>query len=44
MIRFGTYNSAYRFHDADKDAHVNLFPIPESQLNANPNLKQNPGY
>lgn len=44
MIRFGTYNDAYRFHAADPDAHVNIFPIPEPQINANPNLKQNPGY
>jgi len=44
MIRFGTYNSAWRFHTADADTHVNIFPIPETQLNANKNLTQNPGY
>jgi len=44
MIRFGTYNSAFQFHSADADAHVNLFPIPATQINANKNLKQNPGY
>jgi starch-binding outer membrane protein, SusD/RagB family len=44
QIRFGTYNSAFRFHPADADAHVNIFPIPESVLNANKNLHQNPGY
>jgi len=44
MIRFGKYNNAWRFHPADGDKHVNLFPIPETQLNANQNLKQNPGY
>lgn len=44
MIRFGTYNNAYRFHAADADTHVNIFPIPETQINANKNLKQNPGY
>jgi hypothetical protein len=44
QIRFDTYNSAFRFHPADPDKHVNLFPIPESVLNANKNLKQNPGY
>lgn len=44
MIRFGTYNSAFRFHPADASQHVNLFPIPESVLNANKNLTQNPGY
>jgi hypothetical protein len=44
QIRFGTYNSAHRFHPADPSDHVNIFPIPESVLNANKNLKQNLGY
>jgi starch-binding outer membrane protein, SusD/RagB family len=26
------------------DAHFNLYPLPASELIANPNLKQNPGY
>ncbi len=26
------------------DAHLDLYPIPASQLSANPNLHQNPGY
>jgi len=52
MIRFGTYNDAYGFHAADPADvlgpnginHLNIFPIPDVQLNANKNLKQNPGY
>lgn len=52
MIRFGKYNSAFRFHDADPADnlgpaginHLNVFPIPATQINANKNLKQNPGY
>ena len=44
MIRFGIYNNAWRFHTADADTHVNIFPIPETQINANTNLTQNPGY
>jgi starch-binding outer membrane protein, SusD/RagB family len=44
MIRFGTYNAAFKFHPADASTHVNIFPIPESVINANKNLKQNPGY
>ncbi|WP_301923754.1 RagB/SusD family nutrient uptake outer membrane protein [Ferruginibacter sp.] len=52
MIRFGTYNDAYGFHAADaSDAlgpnginHLNIFPIPDAQINANKLLKQNPGY
>ncbi len=44
MIRFGTYNGAFQWHAADADQHVNIFPIPDAQINANKNLKQNPGY
>jgi hypothetical protein len=44
MIRFGTYNSEFQFHPPDPDTHVNIFPIPFAQINANKNLKQNPGY
>ncbi|HWB27277.1 MAG TPA: RagB/SusD family nutrient uptake outer membrane protein [Chitinophagaceae bacterium] len=52
MIRFGTYNDAYLFHNADPADqlgpnginHLNIFPIPNTQIDANHNLKQNPGY
>ncbi|MDJ1480674.1 MULTISPECIES: RagB/SusD family nutrient uptake outer membrane protein [Xanthocytophaga] len=52
LIRFGKYNSAWRFHAADASDnlgpaginHLNIFPIPATQINANQNLKQNPGY
>jgi starch-binding outer membrane protein, SusD/RagB family len=44
LIRFGRYNNAWRFHPADPSPHVNIFPIPETQINANQKLKQNPGY
>jgi starch-binding outer membrane protein, SusD/RagB family len=52
MIRFGTYNNASGFHPADAVDnlgpnginHLNIFPIPDVQLNANKNLHQNPGY
>lgn len=44
LLRFGKYNAAYRFHPADAGTHVNIFPIPETQINANKALKQNPGY
>ena len=44
LIRFGKYNDSWRFHPADADKHVNIFPIPANQINANPNLTQNPGY
>lgn len=52
MIRFGTYNGTYQFHEADPADnlgpnginHLNVFPIPATQINANKNLHQNPGY
>ena len=52
MIRFGTYNKKTDFHDVDAADnlgpnginHLNIFPIPDAQINANKNLKQNPGY
>jgi starch-binding outer membrane protein, SusD/RagB family len=52
MIRFGTYNSAWRFHPADPADnlgphginHLNIMPIPATQINANQSLLQNPGY
>ena len=52
MIRFGTYNSAWRFHPADPADnlgphginHLNVMPIPATQINANQSLLQNPGY
>ena len=44
LIRFGVYNDAWAFHDADASDHVNIFPIPAPVLDANGNLQQNPGY
>jgi hypothetical protein len=44
LIRFGKYNSAWRFHPPDARTHVNIFPIPANQISANPKLQQNPGY
>lgn len=44
QIRFGTFNDAWQFKPADPSDHVNLFPISRTQLEANPNLQQNPGY
>lgn len=43
MIRFGTFTQAHGFVPA-VDNHFLLFPIPTARINANPNLKQNPGY
>lgn len=43
LIRFGKFNEAWRFKDASSPTK-NIFPVPASQLDANPNLTQNPGY
>jgi hypothetical protein len=43
MIRAGTYVSARRFKSASAPYKI-LFPIPQTQLAANPLLTQNPGY
>jgi hypothetical protein len=44
LIRFGKYNDPCDFRPIAADEHYNLFPIPQDQINANPNLNQNPGY
>ena len=35
---------AYASNDLRKDATWEIYPIPHTQIAANPNLKQNPGY
>ncbi|MDH6304194.1 hypothetical protein M2459_000922 [Parabacteroides sp. PF5-5] len=45
MIRFGTFSTKNWFnHTAVTDGHTAIFPIPLETLQANANLKQNPGY
>jgi hypothetical protein len=52
LIRYGRYTSGnyvWQWKGGVKDGtgvseHLNLFPIPSSDLIANPNLKQNTGY
>jgi len=43
IIRFGVNNVAWWGKPATSAA-VNLFPIPQDQIDANANLTQNPGY
>jgi starch-binding outer membrane protein, SusD/RagB family len=43
LVRFGKWNGTWQFHPADQPFRQ-LFPIPQAQLDANPNLVQNPGY
>lgn len=42
-IRFGHYEDPW-FLKTDADPNKRWFPIPQDQLQANTNLKQNPGY
>ncbi|MFZ4261048.1 RagB/SusD family nutrient uptake outer membrane protein [Sphingobacterium sp. HJSM2_6] len=45
LIRFGKFTSGNWWdHEATNKEHLELFPIPQTQLAINPNLKQNPGY
>ncbi len=44
MIRFGKFLLAKQLKPGVSDNKYLLFPIPNEQLAANPNLKQNPGY
>lgn len=44
QIRTGHFLEAWTLKEASDGAHRKLFPVPQSQLDANPNLKQNDGY
>lgn len=53
LIRFGKFggSSDYKWQwkggvkeGTNFNANLNIFAIPDTDLNANPNLKQNPGY
>ena len=44
QIREGTYTSGVWFGKTASAAYKVLLPIPQSQLNTNPSLVQNPGY
>lgn len=44
LIRFGKYTSAWDYKPADDGVFRNLFPIPQVQIQSNPNLVQNTGY
>ena len=43
LIRFGQYTAPWQFKTARPDHYV-LMPIPQSQIDANPEMTQNPGY
>lgn len=44
QIRFGTFLNPTQGRPNVTDRHVMVFPIPLVPLNANPKMKQNPGY
>ena len=45
LIRFGQYTACWQFKTpCPSDARNVLMPIPQGQIDANPLLKQNPGY
>lgn len=44
LIRFGKFIEYAQNEGKNAQAHQVLFPIPQSALNENPNLVQNPGY
>lgn len=43
LIRFDRFTDAYTNKDASAET-AKLFPIPQTALDVNPNLSQNPGY
>lgn len=45
LVRFGVFSTKAWFnHPADANTHWRIYPIPQFAIDANPNLKQNPGY
>jgi starch-binding outer membrane protein, SusD/RagB family len=44
LIRQGTFTAARRFKPAETPIYKILFPIPQTQIQSNPLLTQNPGY
>ncbi|HYW36283.1 MAG TPA: RagB/SusD family nutrient uptake outer membrane protein [Balneolaceae bacterium] len=44
MIRFGAYTTKTWFNHKPLGHYTKYFPIPQSALKTNSNLKQNPGY
>lgn len=44
MIRFGTYTTKSWLSHKPNGEHRKVFPIPQSALDANPNLEQSEGY
>ncbi|MDX1531174.1 MAG: RagB/SusD family nutrient uptake outer membrane protein [Rhodothermales bacterium] len=43
LVRFGRFDDPWSYKDQSEDFRI-LFPIPQTQRDANPNHTQNPGY
>lgn len=43
LIRFGKFGDAWEFKEPSEEFRT-LYPIPDTALDANPKLQQNPGY
>lgn len=43
-IRFGHWEDDWFLRDGNKEEFRRIYPLPQSQLQSNPNLQQNPGY
>mgnify|MGYP003042600181 CR=1 FL=1 len=44
MIRMGKFISSAQGRGLNAQSYMTLYPIPQSEIQNNPNLKQNPGY
>lgn len=44
LIRFGVFTTKKWFNHRPNGEHTKLFPIPQSELESNSKLEQNPGY
>jgi len=44
LIRFGQFTSGAWDHKDESEPHRVVFPIPQSEIDSNPNLTQNAGY
>jgi hypothetical protein len=44
LVRFGLYTAPFEFKTTLSDPSKVLMPIPQSQIDANPLITQNPGY
>jgi hypothetical protein len=44
LVRYGVFDDEWEYKEVVGEDHRVLFPIPQVQRDANPNLCQNPGY